>query len=365
MMPTSVRMTLENVTDQYFIAFSDYLDGHWEIVGPCNDSATIEIPNLAETSAADIYTSGRGWHYFAIIIPAGGGMTISGVELGVHGGQNSLSPPSSLIGEGGENGFFLRWYHSVDFISPDFAGYILERAPLLHGDFSSLTPGLITADSFFDETAMLATSYRYRIATVDTSDNLSLWETFIGGPNSGVLAMPVVVVDLPRGHFYGPAEVTFDLSGSYDPEGAAVYEEVVASWHRLPAHYRRRVHLVTLPMNDLQENAAMVNALQRHAAIVVQKSLREGFGLTVTEAMWKGTPVVASDVGGIPTQIENGKTGFLVKPGEPTECAARVVELLTDHDLAEEIGPAAREHVRRNFLITSHLLNYLQLFSRS
>ena len=91
-----------------------------------------------------------------------------------------------------------------------------------------------------------------------------------------------------------------------DPEAAGVYEEVRARWHHLPHAVRRHVHLCNLPTADDDENAVIVNALQRHAAVVVQKSLREGFGLTVTEAMWKARPIVASEVGGLMEQISTG-----------------------------------------------------------
>ena len=102
-----------------------------------------------------------------------------------------------------------------------------------------------------------------------------------------------------------------------DPEGAEVLAEVERRWRELPRAGRRRVHLALLPMDDADENAVMVNALQRRADVVVQKSLAEGFGLTVAEAMWKGRPVVASRVGGIQDQIEDGETGVLVDAARP------------------------------------------------
>ncbi len=89
-----------------------------------------------------------------------------------------------------------------------------------------------------------------------------------------------------------------------DPEGAVVLAEVEAAWQELPRRVRRRVHLALLPMEDTDENAIMVNALQRRADVVTQMSLAEGFGLTVAEAMWKARPVVATRVGGIQDQID-------------------------------------------------------------
>ena len=112
---------------------------------------------------------------------------------------------------------------------------------------------------------------------------------------------------------------------SDDPEGAAVWREVQDAWHDLPAEVRRRAHLVSLPMDDTDENAAMVNALQRRAEIVVQKSLAEGFGLTVAEAMWKRRPVIGTRVGGIQDQIVDGESGLLIDDPRDLEALAEAI----------------------------------------
>jgi trehalose synthase len=149
-----------------------------------------------------------------------------------------------------------------------------------------------------------------------------------------------------------------------DPEGAEVLEEAVAAWRGLPHARRSRVHISCLPMADIEENAAIVNALQRHATVVVQKSLQEGFGLTVAEAMWKSRPVVASAVGGIQDQIEDGVTGVLLEdPADLDDFGRLVLELLRDTGRAREIGARAREHVRRNFLANRHAVQYIDLFA--
>jgi trehalose synthase len=146
-----------------------------------------------------------------------------------------------------------------------------------------------------------------------------------------------------------------------DPEGQEVFLETEAVWRGLPERARRRVHLALLPMGDADENAVIVNALQRRADVVAQKSLAEGFGLTVSEAMWKGRPVVASCVGGILEQIEDERTGFLVEPTNLPQFGARVSELLEDPLGAERMGEAAMERVREHFLGPRHLAQYLQL----
>jgi trehalose synthase len=149
-----------------------------------------------------------------------------------------------------------------------------------------------------------------------------------------------------------------------DPEGQEVFSEVEAAWSLLPRRIRRRVHLALLPMGDPDENAVIVNALQRRADVVAQKSLAEGFGLTVAEAMWKGRPVVASDVGGIQGQIEDGRTGFLVDPNDLQAFGDRVNGLLQDPHGAERMGEAAQTHVRDLFLGPRHLGQYVELLER-
>jgi trehalose synthase len=147
-----------------------------------------------------------------------------------------------------------------------------------------------------------------------------------------------------------------------DPEGASVLEGVIRDWQRLPEPIRKRIHLASLPTVDVAENAAIVNALQRHATVVVQKSLHEGFGLTVAEAMWKGRPVVASAVGGIQDQIEDGVSGVLLEDAEDSSAFAReLAGLLKDPARAQRLGEAGRERVREHFLGVRHLLKYARL----
>jgi trehalose synthase len=149
-----------------------------------------------------------------------------------------------------------------------------------------------------------------------------------------------------------------------DPEGAEVLNEVWAAWRELPHGRRSRVHLSCLPMADIEENAAIVNALQRHATVVVQKSLQEGFGLTVAEAMWKSRPVVATAVGGIQDQIEDGVTGLLLDdPTDLDQFGKLLLDLLRDPERAQELGARAREQVRRHFLANRHAVQYITLFA--
>ena len=148
-----------------------------------------------------------------------------------------------------------------------------------------------------------------------------------------------------------------------DPEGAAVFADCLLEWRDLPARARTRILLATLPLDDSEENAAMVNALQRHAAVIAQKSLAEGFGLTVAEGMWKARPVVGSAVGGITDQIADGTGILLPDPRDEQAFGAAVCRLLDDSGEASSMGHAAQAHVREQYVGDLHLLRYERLFS--
>ena len=149
-----------------------------------------------------------------------------------------------------------------------------------------------------------------------------------------------------------------------DPEGAEVLDETEAAWRELSQAQRSRIRLACFPMIDLDENAAIVNALQRQATVVVQKSTEEGFGLTVAEGMWKSRPVVASGVGGIKDQIQDGVTGVLVDdPHDLADFGDKLLHLLENPDFASELGSRAHEHVRMNFLVNRHSLQYIRLLA--
>ncbi|HEY7874922.1 MAG TPA: glycosyltransferase [Actinomycetota bacterium] len=152
---------------------------------------------------------------------------------------------------------------------------------------------------------------------------------------------------------------------SDDPEGAEMLQRSLDAWKGLSPSARASIHLATLPMDDGDENAAIVNALQRRADIVVQKSLAEGFGLTVAEAMWKGRPVVASRIGGIQDQIVDGETGVLIDdPRDKDEFGRALARLLKDPEDAARMGRDAQRRVRDHFLGPQHLMRYVDLLGR-
>lgn len=158
----------------------------------------------------------------------------------------------------------------------------------------------------------------------------------------------------------GPASGSVDD----DPASREVLEELRAAWRALPDDARARVHVAILPMDDVEENAVMVNAIQREAAVIVQKSLEEGFGLTVIEAMWKGRPVLASRRGGIQDQIEDGVSGLLLDdPRDSGNFGAAVVSLLSDPDRARALGHSARLRAA-GFLMPVQLAQDAEMLTR-
>jgi trehalose synthase len=140
-----------------------------------------------------------------------------------------------------------------------------------------------------------------------------------------------------------------------DPQGMEIYTKIRKKAQRL---VEKGDVIFVVGNNDV-----LVNAVQRFATVIMQKSTREGFALTVTEALWKAKPVVAGNVGGIPQQIQDGQTGFLVDPHNYRECADKVISILKNPKLAQDMGRKAKEYVRQNFLTTRLLSDYLDLIA--
>jgi trehalose synthase len=141
-----------------------------------------------------------------------------------------------------------------------------------------------------------------------------------------------------------------------DPEGQKIFQSLQKKVNKSP--FEKDIQLLAV------DNAFLVNCLQRASSVVIQKSLREGFGLTISEALYKGTPVVASKVGGIPLQVIDSVNGFLHKPQDFKGFSDSVIKLLKDEKLRTAMGQAGNEHVKKNFLITRLMLDWLVLFNK-
>jgi trehalose synthase len=169
---------------------------------------------------------------------------------------------------------------------------------------------------------------------------------------------PMGVIDAYRAVKQEVPEVQLALVGSMatdDPEGWEFFNSTMAYADGDPD-----VHI----LNNLNQVGAIeVNAFQSQADVVIQKSTREGFGLTVSEALWKARPFIGGDVGGIPLQVTDGETGYLVS--SPLECADRSLRILRDPDLGKRLGRGGKEHVRQNFLTPRLLRDWLRIFSRA
>lgn len=146
-----------------------------------------------------------------------------------------------------------------------------------------------------------------------------------------------------------------------DPEGSDQLDQALATYNAMPSHERGRVHIATLSIRDKCLNALRINALQRRADIVVQRSVEEGFGLTVTEAMFKAKPVVAHRVGGLAAQISDGVNGLLTEPRNDKEFVSAVHSLMNNKDYRTSLGSRARRDVRARFLMDRLSLDYQSL----
>jgi len=140
-----------------------------------------------------------------------------------------------------------------------------------------------------------------------------------------------------------------------DPEGVEIYSKV----YRKAKKFVEKGDVIFV----VGKHQILVNAIQRFSTVLVQNSIREGFCLAITEALWKGKPVVATNVGGIPLQIKDGENGFLVEPGNREQFADRIIKILEDPSIGHELGKKAREVVRERFLITRTLLDYLHILN--
>jgi trehalose synthase len=233
---------------------------------------------------------------------------------------------------------------------------ILRAAEILPADGSG-EPTFIRADGARASVSRKARMIQERPPPADAPIvvQVSRWDR-LKDPEGVLSAFAAHVAEESKAHLVlaGPEPSTV----SDDPEDQAVLEACIEARDACPPRARERIHLACLPMEDLEENGAIVNALQRRADVVVQKSLAEGFGLTVAEAMWKGRPVVASRVGGIQDQIEHGRSGFLVDPADHEEFGRVVSGLLADGDGAARIGREAHRRILDEFLDPRQLVQF-------
>jgi trehalose synthase len=250
---------------------------------------------------------------------------------------------------------------AVFIIAPSIDPYAAKNQPLTRAEVDRLLVGVGLFDGNADP-GSVAGSVLGGAGPLSRDDRMvvqvSRWDHLkdMQGVIEGFAAIATEHRDL-RLALVGP-EVS---AVSDDPEGAEVLGECMTQWQNLPQKRRSAIRIVTLPMADFELNALMVNAVQRHATVVVQKSLEEGFGLTVAEAMWKSRPVVASAVGGIVDQVVPGTGILLSNPSDLDIFGKALADLLSKPGEMAAMGRRARAHIRSHFLSDRHLVDYARL----
>jgi len=241
---------------------------------------------------------------------------------------------------------WIRAYDSALFSMPDYVlpGVAAEQVRIVYPAVDPLTPKNCHLSMYEAQAILAGLGVDTRRPLVTQVSRFDRWKN------------PWEVVDAYRLAKRAVPEVQLALVGTFaaddDPEAPEIYRAI-----RQYAGADTDVHLFTDPT---QVGAREVNAFQSASNVILQRSTREGFGLTVTEAMWKGRPVVATPVGGIRVQIQHGHNGYLVESTQG--CAEYIARLLTDEHLAQDIGAAARRSVRERFLVPRLLGDHLQLY---
>ncbi|MEZ5337791.1 MAG: hypothetical protein R3F46_05955 [bacterium] len=217
--PTSLRADVSDVVGEYYLLHTNYVDGRWISAGPFTESVTHEYPEVSEYTDPEILASARHNHYVAILVPDGSSLQLDMLQLGVAGGSEVPFPVLGIAENSNEAIISIQWLHSPNFNEPDFAGYSVERAPFPAGEFVTVSDENFFESVFDDPEPGLNEPYMYRVRSWDLAGNSAVSMTIVAMRILGDLALPVCVVDMPRGPLYGPVEVTFDLSGSYDRDG--------------------------------------------------------------------------------------------------------------------------------------------------
>lgn len=228
MFPTSLKVTLAPGTEgpEYYVAFADYHNNRWVFSGPFTADAEVPIPFSDQPKGLLDFVSPGGSCFFAILRgnpnPDPDPLILAGLELGVDGGTEAPRPPLLFGTSEGAAGIWVNWLDSPDSGDADFLGYFVERAPLLGGNFESISGPPSSDHYFWDKTGLLDVTYRYRVGAVDTSGNKSYSFVIDLKADSAEVLKPIAVLKIPEGPFTAPATIHFDLSESFDPNGGAI-----------------------------------------------------------------------------------------------------------------------------------------------
>jgi hypothetical protein len=222
MQPNAVMAETLDLSGNYYVGVSHYASGRWEFGGPYSSDETYEYAHAGPFSDASQYVSDKSYHYIAIVLEDGGEMTLSGIQLGVDGGDNAPLIAPYLEISNGDSALALYWSPCPSHNSPDFAGYSVERADWPSNNYMEISP--LSKNVFFVDTDILPLiKYRYRLRVEDFNGNFAYGPSYIGlqlpGDNR-----PIPVLQIPAGPLHGAQTVTFDMSGSFDPDGDPIDE---------------------------------------------------------------------------------------------------------------------------------------------
>jgi trehalose synthase len=245
-------------------------------------------------------------------------------------------------------------------LESDVVSAILDRSSLIGGERSGTVPEFIRGDGSRGTVSLQAKLVEDRPLPADAPivTQISRWDPL--KDHAGVMTAFAHHVAAGLGaHLVlaGPdPEAIAD-----DPGACETFAGLRREWWHLPRRARERVHIACLPMSDLEENAAIVNALQRRSDVIVQKSLAEGFGLTVTEGMWKAKPIIGTRIGGIQDQIVHRSTGLLIDDASDLPALGRAITETLEDPAAAEMGRAARQRVIDEYVVPCYVTRYLRL----
>lgn len=229
--PTSLRVSAGSVAGAYYVAFSDYKNGNWAFAGPFTGSAETSGPEMDQHATVNDFVSRHGVCYVALVIAPSATLLLDKLELGVHGGIRGPRPPQQLSAIVQDGMARLDWVHALDANSPDFNGYLVERAPALTGEFEPRHTTPLRTDYFLDSAPAGAETWRYRVCSVDASGNRSPWIEALSAPPPDFMLGVVAQLSAPHGPLFGPATVNFDLSGSQALEGQPFTRYEIAIAH--------------------------------------------------------------------------------------------------------------------------------------
>ncbi|MCB1219546.1 MAG: hypothetical protein H7A35_02125 [Planctomycetales bacterium] len=220
--PTGLNCLVSSVSGEYYLACSDFFSGRWKMFGPFNGDTEQQYDPEDPFASPKRYTSPLGLHYIALVVPPGGSLHLDAMEVGAYGGSDGPLPVGQIFDGSSATNIMFSWQHSGSFNDADFLGYSIERQPQSGGAWLPLNPVLLRDNHFTDLDIPPGQIMRYRIGSWDTAGNVSYGQSKNLFADAAFDAPPVMIAKMPTGPLHGPAQITIDLSDSYDPDGTDI-----------------------------------------------------------------------------------------------------------------------------------------------